>query len=144
VQDPATSRAAFTAYRTISTRWMDNDVYGHVNNVVYYSYFDTAVNAFLIEASGTDIRALPQIGIVAESSCRFLKPLSFPAPVEAGLALEKLGTSSVVYRIGLFSEGSAAAAAVGRFVHVYVDASTRAVVPVPAVIRTALGRLTPP
>jgi acyl-CoA thioester hydrolase len=143
LQDLATSRAAFTAYRAITTRWMDNDVYGHVNNVVYYSYFDTAVNAFLIEASGTDIRALPQIGIVAESSCRFLKPLSFPAPVEAGLALEKLGNSSVVYRIGLFSAGSDAAAAVGRFVHVYVDAATRAVVPVPAVIRTALDQLKP-
>ena len=143
MQDLATSRAAFTAYRTITTRWMDNDVYGHVNNVVYYSYFDTAVNAFLIEASGTDIRALPEIGIVAESSCRFLKALSFPAPVEAGLALEKLGNSSVVYRIGLFSEGSDAAAAVGRFVHVYVDAATRVVVPVPAMIRTALEVLKP-
>ena len=143
MQDLATSRADFTAYRTITTRWMDNDVYGHVNNVVYYSYFDTAVNAFLIEASGIDIRALPEIGIVAESSCRFLKPLSFPAPVEAGLALEKLGNSSVVYRIGLFGEGSEAAAAVGRFVHVYVDAATRAVVPVPAAIRTALEQLKP-
>ena len=143
MQDLATSRADFTAYRTITTRWMDNDVYGHVNNVVYYSYFDTAVNAFLIEASGIDIRALPQIGIVAESSCRFLRPLSFPAPVEAGLALEKLGNSSVVYRIGLFSDGREAAAAVGRFVHVYVDAATRDVVPVPAAIRAALDRLSP-
>ena len=144
MQDFPTGRDAFRAYRVITTRWMDNDVYGHVNNVVYYSSFDTAVNAFLIEASGTDIRALPAIGIVAESSCRFLKPLSFPAPVEAGLALEKLGRSSVIYRIGLFGADSATAAAVGRFVHVYVDASTRAVVPVPAVKRAALERLTLP
>ena len=144
MHDLPTGRAAFTAYRLITTRWMDNDVYGHVNNVVYYSYFDTAVNAFLIEASGTDIRALAAIGIVAESSCRFLEPLSFPAPVEAGLALEKLGRSSVIYRIGLFAEARATAAAVGRFVHVYVDATTRRVVPVPEPIRAALGRLTPP
>ena len=142
MQDLPTDRGAFRAYRTISTRWMDNDVYGHVNNVVYYSYFDTAVNAFLIEASGTDIRLLSAIGIVAESSCRFLKPLSFPAPVEAGLALEKLGNSSVVYRIGLFGDASDEAVAVGRFVHVYVDAATRVVVPVPALIRTALASLT--
>ena len=141
MQDLPTGRAAFTAYRVITTRWMDNDVYGHVNNVVYYSYFDTAVNAFLIEASGTDIRRLASIGIVAESSCRFLRPLSFPAPVEAGLALEKLGRSSVIYRIGLFAETSETAAAVGRFVHVYVDAVTRAVVPVPTEVRTALARL---
>jgi len=121
---------------------MDNDVYGHVNNVVYYSYFDTAVNAYLIEATGTDIRRLPAIGIVAETSCRFLKELSFPEPVYAGLRLEKLGNSSVIYRIGLFSGEAEEAAAVGRLVHVYVDALTRSVVPVPEAIRSAVGKLT--
>jgi acyl-CoA thioester hydrolase len=138
------SRADYRAFRRITTRWMDNDSYGHVNNVVYYSYFDTAVNAYLIEAAGTDIRKLPAIGIVAETSCRFLAELSFPEPVDAGLRLEKLGTSSVIYRIGLFAGASERAAALGRFVHVYVDAATRKVVPVPDVIRSALAPLNPP
>ena len=128
-------------FRRITTRWMDNDSYGHVNNVVYYSYFDTAVNAYLIEASGTDIRRLPAIGIVAETSCRFLAELSFPEPVDAGLVLERLGNSSVIYRIGLFGGDRAEAAAVGRFVHVYVDAQSRRVVPVPERIRAALEPL---
>jgi acyl-CoA thioester hydrolase len=135
-------RGEFRVLRTITTRWMDNDHYGHVNNVVYYSYFDTAVNGYLIEASGTDIRDLPAIGIVAETSCRFLRELSFPDTVHAGLALEKLGNSSVVYRIGLFRNDEAAPAAIGRFVHVYVDSKTRRPVPVPEQIRTALGALT--
>ena len=142
--DPTARRADFPVFRAITTRWMDNDSYGHVNNVVYYSYFDTAVNAFLIEASGVDVRALPAIGIVAESSCRFLKSLSFPETVDAGLRLEKLGHSSVIYRIGLFGQASEEAAAVGRFVHVYVDAGTRTPVPVPAEIRVALSRLSVP
>jgi acyl-CoA thioester hydrolase len=120
---------------------MDNDHYGHVNNVVYYSYFDTAVNGWLMEATGSDIRELPAIGIVAETSCRFLKELSFPELVWAGLRLEKLGNSSVIYEIGLFRGDDVDAAAVGRFVHVYVDAGTRRTVPVPEAIRQALGAL---
>jgi acyl-CoA thioester hydrolase len=145
VHDDAPSRCGdFRAFRTLTTRWLDNDVYGHVNNVQYYAFFDTAVNAYLIEATGSDIRSLPAIGIVAESSCRFLEPLSFPQPVEAGLALEKLGNSSVIYRIGLFAAGAAAPAALGRFVHVYVDAATRSVVPVPHAIRAAVARLSGP
>jgi acyl-CoA thioester hydrolase len=136
-----TRRAEFRVLRTITTRWMDNDHYGHVNNVVYYSYFDTAVNGWLIEATGTDIRALPQIGIVAETSCRFLRELSFPDTVHAGLALERLGNSSVVYRIGLFRNDDEEPAALGRFVHVYVDAASRRPVPVPEVVRRALEQL---
>jgi acyl-CoA thioester hydrolase len=136
-----TRRSDFRVLRTITTRWHDNDHYGHVNNVVYYAYFDTAVNGFLIEASGTDIRGLPAIGIVAETSCRFLRELSFPDTVHAGLALEKLGTSSVIYRIGLFRNEDTEPAALGRFVHVYVDAATRRPVPVPAPIRAALTAL---
>jgi acyl-CoA thioester hydrolase len=123
------------------TRWMDNDHYGHVNNVTYYSYFDTAVNGWLIEATGIDIRELASIGIVAETSCRFLKELSFPDTVEAGLAVERIGRSSVVYHIALFREHEAHAAAVGRFVHVYVDAATRSVVPIPDLIRAAVESL---
>jgi acyl-CoA thioester hydrolase len=135
---PATGRDAYPVLRAIPTRWMDNDHYGHVNNVAYYSFFDTAVNGWLIEACGTDTRELPEIGIVAETSCRFLKELSFPDLVYAGLALERLGNSSVIYRIGLFRGDEREAAAVGRFVHVYVDARTRKAVPVPEVIRAAL------
>jgi acyl-CoA thioester hydrolase len=136
-----TNRGDFRVLRAITTRWHDNDHYGHVNNVVYYAYFDTAVNGFLIEASGTDIRDLPAIGIVAETSCRFLRELSFPDTVHAGLALEKLGNSSVVYRIGLFRNDEVEPAALGRFVHVYVDAVTRRPVPVPPSIRAALTAL---
>jgi acyl-CoA thioester hydrolase len=136
-----TRRTDFRVLRSITTRWHDNDHYGHVNNVVYYAYFDTAVNGFLIEASGTDIRELPAIGIVAETSCRFLSELSFPDTVWAGLALEKLGNSSVIYRIGLFRNAETEPAALGRFVHVYVDAATRRPVPVPPPIRAALAAL---
>jgi acyl-CoA thioester hydrolase len=136
-----TRRDEFRVLRTITTRWMDNDHYGHVNNVVYYSYFDTAVNGYLIEASGIDVRELPAIGIVAETSCRFLRELSFPETVHAGLALEKLGSSSVVYRIGLFRNEDTEPAALGRFVHVYVDSATRRPVPIPPPIRAALTAL---
>lgn len=134
-------RGEFAVLRTITTRWMDNDHYGHVNNVVYYSYFDTVVNGYLIEASGCDVRALTAIGIVAETSCRFLRELSFPDTVHAGLALEKLGNSSVVYRIGLFRNAESEPAAIGRFVHVYVDAASRRPVPVPPEVRRALEAL---
>ncbi|MFO1406188.1 MAG: thioesterase family protein [Steroidobacteraceae bacterium] len=134
-------RGEFRVLRAIPTRWMDNDHYGHVNNVAYYSYFDTAVNGYLIDATGIDIRALPAIGIVAETGCRFLRELSFPDTVHAGLALEKLGNSSVVYRIALFRNEEQAPAAIGRFVHVYVDAASRRPVPVPAEIRAALAAL---
>jgi len=136
-------RSAFRVLRPVPTRWMDNDHYGHVNNVAYYSFFDTAVNGFLIEASGSDIRDLPAIGIVAESGCRFLEAVSFPETIDAGIEVERLGTTSVVYRIALFREGKDVPCAVGRFVHVYVDRSTRRPVGIPAAIRTALDQLKP-
>lgn len=136
-----TRRGDFPVLRHITTRWADNDVYGHVNNVVYYAYFDTAVNGWLIDAAGTDIRALPAIGIVAETGCRFLAPLSFPDPVTAGLRLGRLGTSSVVYEIGLFRADDEEPAGLGHFVHVYVDRDTRRPVPVPPQIRAALAVL---
>ena len=134
-------RADFTVLRSIATRWMDNDHYGHVNNVAYYSYFDTAVNGFLIEAAGIDIRDLPAIGIVAESSCRFISAISFPETIHAGLAIERLGTSSVVYAIALFREEDNSPCAIGRFAHVYVDRNTRRPVPIPDVIRAVVERL---
>jgi acyl-CoA thioester hydrolase len=133
-------RADFPVLRSLPTRWSDDDTYGHVNNVVHYSLFDTAVNGWLIEASGVDIRELPAIGLVVETSCRYFAELRFPEVVTAGLALEHLGTSSVVYRLALFG-GADEPAAVGRFVHVYVDRSTRRSVPVPSEIRAALAAL---
>lgn len=127
--------------RPIPTRWMDNDHYGHVNNVAYYSFFDTAVNGFLIETAGIDIRNLPAIGIVAESSCRFLSAVSFPDTVHAGIGIERLGSRSVVYRIVLFRGDDQEPCASGRFVHVYVDRDSRRPVEIPAAIRTALADL---
>jgi acyl-CoA thioester hydrolase len=124
----------------MGTRWMDNDVYGHVNNVVYYSYFDTAVNGWLLEATGADIRSLPAIGVVAETSCRFLKSVSFPDMLQLGLRCERLGRRSIVYGIGVFRDQESDPAAVGRFVHVYVDAVTRRPVDVPQAIRDAVQR----
>ncbi|PZS33437.1 MAG: 4-hydroxybenzoyl-CoA thioesterase [Pseudonocardiales bacterium] len=133
-------RADFRVLRSLPTRWSDDDTYGHVNNVVHYALFDTAVNGWLIEATGADIRELPAIGLVVETSCRYFAELRFPELVTAGLALERLGTSSVVYRLALFGAAEEPAA-VGRFVHVYVDRSSRKSVPVPAQIRAALAGL---
>ena len=134
-------RADFPVLRGLPTRWSDDDVYGHVNNVVHYLMFDTAVNGWLIEASGTDIRRLPAIGVVAETQCRYLAELRFPETVTCGLALGRLGRTSVAYRLALFGEHRAEPAAVGRFVHVYVDPATRRPVPVPDEIRDALRQL---
>jgi acyl-CoA thioester hydrolase len=135
------TRADFRVFRPLQTRWMDNDVYGHVNNVVYYSYFDTAVNGWLMEATGQDIRQLPAIGVVAETSCRYFSELSFPDALDSGLRIERLGKSSIVYRIGLFRGAAMDACAAGRFVHVYVDAVTRKPVPIPEAIRAVAATL---
>jgi acyl-CoA thioester hydrolase len=134
-------RTDFPVLRELPTRWSDDDTYGHVNNVVHYLMFDTAVNGWLIEASGTDIRRLPAIGLVVETSCQYFAELRFPEVVTAGLALEHLGTSSVVYRLALFGERSVEPAALGRFVHVYVDRDERRPTPVPAEIRAALAQI---
>jgi acyl-CoA thioester hydrolase len=136
--DVMPTRSDFPVSRSVPTRWHDNDHYGHVNNVVYYAYFDTAVNGWLIEVTGQDIRDLPAIGLVVETSCRFLRPLSFPDSLEVGLAVDRLGRSSVVYRLAIFRADEEEPAAVGRFVHVYVDAVTRRSVEVPEVLRDAL------
>lgn len=134
-------RSDFPVLRELPTRWSDDDTYGHVNNVVHYLMFDTAVNGWLIEASGVDIRQLPAIGVVVETSCQYFAELRFPEVVTAGLSLEHLGTSSVVYRLALFGEHVAEPAALGRFVHVYVDRDERRPTPVPPEIRTALAQL---
>lgn len=135
-------RDSYRVLRTMTTRWSDEDVYGHVNNVAYYSYVDTAVNSWLMEATGVDIRRLPQIGIVVESGCSFHAPLAFPADVTVGIGVTRLGRSSVEYALGIFGGGSAEPAASVRFVHVYVDAETRKPVAVPDVIRLAIAGLT--
>jgi acyl-CoA thioester hydrolase len=135
------SREAYPAFLAIPTRWMDNDVYGHVNNVTYYSYFDTAVNEHLVRAGGLDFRSGPAIGIVVETACRFHKPLSFPETIDAGLRVAQIGRSSVSYEIALFHRGDDDAAATGRFVHVWVDRVLRRPVPVPDPIRAALEAL---
>jgi acyl-CoA thioester hydrolase len=137
----AMTRADFRTFRPITTRWMDDDAYGHVNNVVYYSYFDTAVNGWLMAATGVDIRKLEAIGLVVETSCRFLKPLSFPEAIEVGLAVERLGNSSIVYRLGVFRPGEAEPAALGRFVHVYVDAASRRTTAIPEIVRRAAATI---
>ncbi len=134
-------RDGYRAFRPIGTRWMDNDVYGHVNNVVYYSYFDTAVNLYLIEAGVLDFARSPVIGLVVETQCRYARPIAFPDRVDAGIRVARLGTSSVRYEIGLFRNDEAEAAAEGHFVHVYVDRATSRPVPLPDALRGALAAL---
>jgi acyl-CoA thioester hydrolase len=135
------TRDSYKYLASLTTRWHDNDVYGHVNNVVYYSYFDTLVNQFLIRQGGLDIHEGPAIGLVVESMCRYHRALSFPDDVVGGLRIGKLGTSSVRYDIGLFAGGRLDAAAVGHFVHVFVDRATRRPCPIPTDIREALESL---
>jgi acyl-CoA thioester hydrolase len=134
-------RADYAHFLLIPTRWMDNDVYGHVNNVVYYSYFDTVVNTYLIEQGVLDIEASPVIGLAVESMCRFMHEITYPETVEAGLRVGRLGNTSVRYEIGLFRHGQEKPAATGYFVHVYVDRATRRPVKLPAALRAALEPL---
>lgn len=125
----------------ITTRWMDNDVYGHVNNVVYYSWFDSAANRFLVERGGLDIHASDVIGVVVESKCMYHAPIAYPEPVRVGVRVDKLGNRSVTYGIGVFSGENERAAANGHFVHVFVDRQSRRPVPIPDRIRTALASI---
>ena len=134
-------RAGYQAFRTITTRWMDNDAYGHVNNVVYYSWFDTAVNAHLIEQGALDIHAGETIGLVIETQCNYFAPVEFPQTVEAGLRVAKIGTSSVRYEVGLFLQGEPLTVAKGHFVHVYVDRRTRRPTALPPALRRVLEAL---
>jgi acyl-CoA thioester hydrolase len=141
------TRADYVAWRQATTRWRDDDAYGHLNNATYYELFDTAVNAYLYEATGLEVRKLPQIGVVAETRCRYFQEIGFPAPIDMGLVVDKVGTSSIIYRIGLFQGGSGEpdeqAAAEGYFVHVYVDNTNpaRPSTPMPDSIRDAVTRL---
>ena len=134
-------RADYRAFSEITTRWMDNDVYGHVNNVVYYSYFDTAVNGFLVDQGVLDFRKGETVGLVVETGCQFFSPLAFPDRVTAGIRVARVGTSSVRYEVGLFANDSDIAAAQGHFIHVYVDAQDHRPLALPEDLRRALDNL---
>lgn len=138
-QPEALEAYAFT--QPIPTRWMDNDVYGHVNNVVYYGWFDTAVNAHLIESGALDIHTGSVIGLVVETQCHYFEPLAFPQTVWAGLRVAHLGNSSVRYEVGLFADGAEHTAAHGHFVHVYVDRASRRPVALPDALKKTLETL---
>ncbi|GGK34589.1 acyl-CoA thioesterase [Salinarimonas ramus] len=135
------NRDAFAIYRPIQTRWMDNDVYGHVNNVVYYSYFDTAVNGWYVDEGLLDIATSPVIGLVVETACSYFESVAFPDALEAGIAVERLGTSSVTYAVGIFKAGAPCAAAAGRFTHVFVSRENGRPVAIPDEMRSALEHL---
>src|SRR5258708_37928523 len=137
---PADTRTDFPHLAEIQTRWADNDAYGRVNNVVYYAYFDTVINRYLIESGGLDIHGAV-IGVCVESQCRFLQSIAFPERLEAGLRVARLGKSSVTYEIGIF--GGEGLCALGSFVHVFVDGRTRRPVPIPDPLRAAIERLSP-
>ncbi len=131
-------RTAYAAHRPITTRWMDNDVYGHINNVVYYSFFDTAVNGLLMDAGVLDIHQGGVIGLVVETQCNYFAPIAFPQAVSAGVRVAQLGRSSVRYEIGLFAGDAPESAAAGHFIHVYVDRVTRRPVPLPEPLKAVL------
>ena len=142
--DPAETRGRYAYFVPIPTRWMDNDVYGHVNNVVYYAYFDTVINRYLIAEGGLDIAAGGTIGLCVESRCRYRKPVAFPDDVDAGLRVARVGRSSVTYEVGIFARGDEDAAAEGSFVHVFVDRAKRRATPIPEPLRSALARIAVP
>lgn len=131
-------RSGYKYFADITTRWMDNDIYGHVNNVVYYSYFDSVANQYLIEQGGLDIHSAEIIGFVVASSCEYKSPVAYPQKLEAGFRVNRLGNSSVEYGIGIFAQGQAEASAQGTFTHVFVDRNSDKSVPIPAQIRAAL------
>jgi acyl-CoA thioester hydrolase len=135
-------RADYRHYHRIATRWIDNDAYGHVNNVVYLSWFDTVVNEYLIRSHALDPQHGAVIGLVVETHCRYLAPLSFPQPIDAALRVARIGRSSVRYEIAIFAEADDSARAQGHFVHVYVDRTTRKPTLLPAALREALQRVT--
>jgi acyl-CoA thioester hydrolase len=136
------SRDAYRHFLSIPTRWMDNDAYGHVNNVVYYSYFDTVVNEYLIRMGALDFEHGEAIGLVVETQCNYFASLSFPDRVDAGLRVVKIGSTSVRYEVGLFRSGETEPAAQGHFVHVYVDRVSRRSMPLSDAMRAALAPLT--
>lgn len=138
------NRHDFTVFYPVSTRWMDNDVYGHVNNVTYYSYFDSTINRYLIEHGGLDIHSSKIVGYVVSSSCQFRRPVAYPDSISVGLRVSKLGNSSVTYELGIFRESEEEAAAYGQVVHVFVDRDQNRSTPIPAKIRHCLEEISTP
>lgn len=141
MKPPRPGRAAYRLFRPITTRWMDNDVYGHINNVVYYSFFDTVVNGWLVENGLLDIAGSPTVGLVVETKCNYFASVAFPERIEGGLRIDRIGGSSVTYGIGIFADGAAEAAAAGHFVHVYVERESQRPVPIPDRVRGAMQDL---
>lgn len=135
------SRADYPDITAMPTRWADNDIYGHINNVTYYAYFDTVVNNFLIEHGGLDITNAPIIGVAVETMCRFAESVAYPETLELGLRVAKMGNTSVRYELAVFRQGGERAVASGHFVHVFVDRTSNKPVAIPSPIRAALGRL---
>lgn len=144
MRPPPPVRADFRAFRAITTRWADNDLYGHINNVQYYAFFDTVVNAHLIERGVLDIHGGRTIGFVVETKCTYHAPLAFPDRIEGGLRVERIGGASVRYGVAIFREGAEQAAASGHFVHVYVDRATRRPAPLSTGLRRELEALIVP
>jgi acyl-CoA thioester hydrolase len=141
MSQPQHLRSDYAHFQPITTRWHDNDLYGHVNNVVYYSYFDSAVNTYLIEQGGLDIHAGPVVGFVVSSSCDYFASIAFPERIEVGLRVATLGNSSVQYELAIFKQDEEQACAAGRFVHVFVDRASNRPVAIPPALREAMARL---
>lgn len=137
----APNRSAYRVFRPINTRWSDNDIYGHINNVEYYAFFDTVVNGRLIERGVLDIHNGGVVGLVVETKCNYFTPLAFPDELEGGLRVDRIGTSSVQYGVAIFRKGADIAAAAGYFIHVYVDRENRRPVPLPDKLRAELQAL---
>jgi acyl-CoA thioester hydrolase len=140
-EKPQIVRDDYVHFLTLTTRWMDNDIYGHINNALYYAFFDSAINDYLIAAGGLDINSGPVVAFAAESHCQYLRPLAFPGAIEVGVRVGKLGNSSVRYELAIFKHGENDAAAAGYFVHVFVARETQTPVTIPTPIRAALQRL---
>ena len=139
--DPSTlTRAHFDYVVSATTRWSDNDMYGHLNNAVYYELFDSAINGWLITGAGADVLSLPELGVVVESGCRFFRELEYPRRLEVGVRVERLGRSSITYALGLFDAEREELAALGHWVHVYIDRTSRSPVAIPAAVRELLER----
>ncbi len=138
-RDPRTlTRAHFDHVVSATTRWSDNDMYGHLNNAVYYELFDSAINGWLITGAGVDVLALPELGVVAESGCRYFRELEYPRLLDVGVRVERVGRSSITYALGLFDAETDELAALGHWVHVYIDRTSRCTVPIPAAVRELL------
>ena len=134
-------RSDYSFFKNITTRWADNDIYGHINNVVYYSYFDTVANQYLIEFADFNPISAPVIGVIVHSNCNYIKPITYPDKIEAGLTVKKLGRSSVTYGIGIFRQGESAACAYGEFVHVFVNRKDSLPISIPTKIRESLQKI---